>query len=106
MRSDGIFLLPAKIAGKEVRIKTAVVQSDIPFLLSQKAMKTDGVRMDLENDTVNIFGKEVTLNLTASGHYSAPIHRTRKELVTKVLNTGKEAAINKCNPQRENCRQP
>ena len=101
LRSDGEFCLPAEIAGKEVRIKTDVVQSDIPLLLSRNTMKTAGVKMDLENDTATIFGKEVTLNLTASGHYSVPINRTRKELVTKVLNTGKEAAINKCNPQQE-----
>ena len=101
LKSDGEFRLPAEIAGKEVRIKTYVVQSDIPLLLSRNTMKTAGVKMDLENDTATIFRKEVTLNLTASGHYSVPINRTRKELVTKVLNTGKEAAINKRNPQQE-----
>ena len=101
LRSDGEFCLPAEIAGKEVRIKTDVVQSDIPLLLSRKSMKTAGVKMDLENDTATIFGKEVTLNLTASGHYSVLINRSRKELVTKELNTRKEAAINKCNPQQE-----
>ena len=90
LRSDAEFCLPAEIAGKEVRIKTDVVQSDIPLLLSRNTMKTAGVKMDLENDTATIFGKEVTLNLTASGHYSVPINRSRKELVTKVLNTGKE----------------
>ena len=99
--SDGVFCLPAEIAGKEVRIKTDVVQSDILLLLSRNTMKTAGVKMDLENDSATIFAKEVTLNLTASGHYSVSINRTRKELVTKVLKTGKEAAINKCNPQQE-----
>ena len=64
-------------------------------------MKTAGVKMDLENDMATIFGKEVTLNLTASGHYSVPINRTRKEMVTKVLYTGKEATVNKCNTQQE-----
>ena len=101
LRSDGEFCLPAEIAGKEVRIKTDVVQSDIPLLLSRKSMKTAGVKMDLENEPATIFGKEVTLNLTASGHYSVSINRSRKELITKVLNTGKEATINKCNPQQE-----
>ena len=101
LRSDGEFLLPAEIAGKEVRIKSDVVKSDIPLLLSRKAMKTAGVKMDLENDTATILGKEVTLNLTASGNYSVPINRTRKEMVTKVLYTGKEAAVDKCNTQQE-----
>ena len=63
-------------------------------------MKTAGVKMDIENDTASIFGKEVTLNLTASGHYSFPIKGTRKVWVTKVLYKGKEAAVNKCNTQQ------
>ena len=57
--------------------------------------------MYLGNDTATIFRKEVTLNLTESGHYSVPINKTREELVTKVLYTGKEAAINKCNTKQE-----
>ena len=101
VRSEAEFCLPAQIAGKEVRIKTDVVQSDIPLILSRNTMKTAGVKMDLENDTATIFGKEVILNLTASGHYSVPINRTGKELVTKVFNTGKDAAIYKCNPKQE-----
>ena len=78
LRSDGEFCIPAEIAGKEVRIKIVVVQSDIPLLLSQNAMKPAGVKMDLENDTATIFGKEATLNITASGHNSVPVNRTRK----------------------------
>ena len=78
LRSEGEFCLPAEIAGKEVRIKTDVVQSEIPLLLSPNTMKTAGVKMDLQNDTANIPRKEVTLNLSASGHYSVPINRTRK----------------------------
>ena len=31
--------------------------------------------MDMENDTANIFGKDVALNLTTSGQYCSPIHR-------------------------------
>ena len=39
------------IVGKEVTIKTDVVESDIPLQLSRQAMKTAGVKMDLESDT-------------------------------------------------------
>ena len=78
LRSNGEFYIPAEIAGKKVRIKIVVVQSDIPLLLSQNAMKAAGIKMDLENDTATIFGKEETLNITSSGHYSVPVNRTRK----------------------------
>ena len=54
LKSRAEYCLPAVIAGKEVTIKTDVVGSDIPLLLSRTAMKRAGVKMDLENDCNNI----------------------------------------------------
>ena len=48
-------------------------------------MKTAGVKMDLENDTVNIFGKDIALNLINSGHYCIPIDRAEKITVAEVF---------------------
>ena len=69
LKSKGEYSLPAVTAGKKVMIKTDVVESDIPLLLSQTAVKKAPIKMDLENDTATIMGKEVALNLTTSGHY-------------------------------------
>ena len=85
MRSKGEYCLPAAIAGKDVMIRTDVVGSDIPLLLSRSAMKTAGVKMDMENDTANIFGKDVSLNLTTSGHYCIPIDRMEEIPVGEVF---------------------
>ena len=73
------------IAGKEVFIRTDVVDSDIPLLLSRRAMKTAGVKMDLESDTAMIFGKDVALNMTTSGHYCIPIDRAEKIPVEELF---------------------
>ena len=70
------YSLPAVIAGKEVTIKTDVVESDIPLLISRTAMKKAAIKMDLENDT--IMGKGAALNLTISGHYCIPIDKTEE----------------------------
>ena len=59
-------------------IKMDVVDSDISLLLSQSAMKKAGVKFDLENDSATVFGKDVALNLTTSGHYCIPIYRTEE----------------------------
>ena len=85
LKSKGEYHLPAILAGKEVTITTYVVESDIPLLLSRSAMKRAGVKMDLENDSANIFGKDVALNLTFSGHYCIPIDRTEKIAVDEVF---------------------
>ena len=65
--------IPATIAGKDVTISTDVVSSDIPLLLSKTAMKQAKMKLDLENDTANIFGVNVPLDHTTSGHYCLPI---------------------------------
>ena len=61
LRSKREYNLPAVMAGKEVTIKTDVVESDIPLLLLRQAMKTAGVKMDLESDTAQIFDKDIAL---------------------------------------------
>ena len=85
LKSQAEYCLPAVIAGKEVTIKTDVVRSDIPLLLSRSAMKKAGVKMDLENDSAKIFGEDIALNLTTSGHYCIPIDRTENIAVEEVL---------------------
>ena len=82
-KSKGEYSLPAVIAGKEVMIKTDVVESDIPLLLSRTAMKRAAIKMDLENDTATIMGKEVALNLT-SDHYCIPIDKSEEVPVESV----------------------
>ena len=77
LKSKGEYSLPAFMAGKAVTIKTDVVESDIPLLLSRGAMKKAAVKMDLENDTAIIMGNTVALNLTSSGHYCIQLIRTK-----------------------------
>ena len=64
---------PYVIAGTECEIKADVVKSDIPLLLSKDSMKTAKVKLDLENDSASIFGKDVQLQCTSYGHYCVPI---------------------------------
>lgn len=84
LKSEGAYEIPAVIAGRNITIKTDVVDSDIPLLLSRTAMKKAQIKMDLENDTAEIFGKEIALNFTSSGHYCVPIDRTEEVEVSSV----------------------
>lgn len=74
LKSQGAFDIPATLAGKKITIHTDVVTSDIPLLLSLKAMKKAKIKLNLENDSAEIFGKTVVLNHTSSGHYCLPIN--------------------------------
>ena len=67
--SEGKYFLPAEVAGKKVEIEADMVSSDIPLLLSKMAMKKASMKLNMENDTVIVYGKKVNLVTTISGHY-------------------------------------
>ena len=69
LKSKQCVQLPCRLGGKDVLITADVVESDIPLLLSLKAMKKAHVKLDLEKDEAEIFGKRVSLDYTSSGHY-------------------------------------
>ena len=72
-KSVAAYILPTVLAGHEVNIKTDVVESDLPLLLSLESMKKAKVKLDVENDSAEILGTTVPLNHTSSGHYCVPI---------------------------------
>ena len=78
--------IPCRIAGKDVTIGVDVVESAIPLLLSLKALKTANTKLNLEQDTAEIFGTEVPLNFTSSGHYCIPIDKRDEVTMEEVYN--------------------
>lgn len=73
LKSLRCFKIPITLAGRRVSIVTDVVSSDIPLLMSKEAMKKAQMKLDLVNDRAEIFGREVCLNHTSSGHYCVPV---------------------------------
>ena len=69
MKSLGCVEIPISLNGKNMFLKTEVVATDIPCLLSKKAMKIGRTKIDTENDTINIFGVDNDLITAQSGHY-------------------------------------
>lgn len=76
LRSKGIVNIPAQLAGKSVVIRSNVVSSDIPLLLSLDSMKRAGIILDTTQDKAEIFGESVNLSRTSSGHYCVSLRRT------------------------------
>ena len=79
--------LPADIADLKVRIKTDVVASDVPFLLSNKSLKAAKSTIDYVHDQLTMFGRCINLQHTSNGHYCIPL--TPKQMVAtgKFLST-------------------
>ena len=65
--------IPAYVANQRVTIKTSLVDNEIPLLLSRSAMKKAEMTVDFENDMATIYGTEVKLITSSSGHYCLPI---------------------------------
>ena len=61
------------LGGKKVIIQTDVAPSDIPLLLPFNAMKKAEIKFNLEQDCATIFGENVILHHTSSGHYCVPL---------------------------------
>ena len=72
--SEKRLLIPEKIAGKAVTIKIDIMNREIPLLLSKESMKCAGTIIDFLENEVNIFGKDVSLHFTSSGHYAIPLN--------------------------------
>lgn len=84
LKSLGEYIIPAHLAGKDVDIKTDVVDSDIPLLMSRTAMKKAGMKLDLTTDRAEIFGEPIDLNVTSSGHYCVPIDKVVDTPVSSI----------------------
>ncbi|KAG1681910.1 Retrovirus-related Pol polyprotein from transposon RE2 [Nymphon striatum] len=98
--------IPCAIAGVECEILADVVTSDIPLLLSKDSMKKAKMKLDLENDSASIFGKDVDLQCTSSGHYCIPIDQvkvdvniTASALISTQMTKDKTEVIEKLHKQ-------
>jgi hypothetical protein len=65
--------IPAKIGNTVCKIETEVVGAEIPLLLSKPSLKRAGTVLDMEKDTLKMFGQSVELELTSSGHYCVQV---------------------------------
>ena len=48
-------------------------------------MKAAELKIDFVNDRINIFGKDIHLHFTTSGHYAIPLNETNLNLKTSSL---------------------
>ena len=79
LESDGKYFLPVVVGEKNMEIEADVVSSDIPLLLSKKAMKKSGMVIDMRDDTVSVYGKKMKLVTTSVGHYCISLFKRRTQ---------------------------
>ena len=85
--------IPAYIGNRKVHIETEVVDKELPLLLSKEAMKKARMMIDFTNDSAQIFGFQINLEITSSGHYTIPLLKKRNFLNNNI-NQEEEKAFN------------
>ena len=71
--SKGRYIIPARVGDKVIKMEIDIVGSDIPLLISKKAMKKMKMVLDMNTDTATVFGSKIDLVTTTSGHYCLPL---------------------------------
>ena len=71
--SNGTVIFPCFLAGKNVRIKTEVVEADFPLLLGNSMLKRAGAVLFLREEKALIMNTNVKMRETNSGHFCLKI---------------------------------
>ena len=74
LKSLRTYIIPIEMGGKKLSLKTDVVDSEIPLLISKSSMKKARITINTDNDTAEILGNRVKLQSTSSGHYCVNIN--------------------------------
>ena len=67
---------PAKIGKNNIMLKTDVIDTDLPLLLSRSVMEKANVKIDFSNDTVSMLNQKVNIVFISIRHYPVPITKT------------------------------
>ena len=78
LKSLGSYIIPIEMAGKKLSLKTDVVDSEIPLLMSESSMKKAKITINTDNDTAEILGVRVKLQSTSSGYYCIPVSQRNR----------------------------
>ena len=72
---------PAILGDIDVMLKADVVKGELPLLLSRSCMKQANSELNFKDDTIEILGQTLNLQITRSGHYALPLGRNKQLIV-------------------------
>ena len=99
IKSMGQIIFPCNLAGKDIFIKTNILDSNILLLLSKQSIKTACFKHNLENDAAEIWGNNIVLDCTTSRHYCILLNINKLEECAFVKNKTIKDELIKINKQ-------
>ena len=85
LESLGKYYIPVVMAGWKTNISVDLIDSDIPLLLSRKAMEKAKMKIDFAERTVTAFGRTVPMQSTQSGHPILPIQPQTRDSLEQIF---------------------
>lgn len=86
LESASMYELPVTLLGRKMFIQTDVVDSPVPLLWSKKDMKAAGVKLDLQNDIIELFGEKIPMEFSSAGHICIPLRsEVESVFITSLL---------------------
>lgn len=85
LESLGKYYIPLVMAGWKINISVDLIDSDIPLLLSRKAMEKAKMKINFSERTVTAFGKTVSMQSTQSGHPILPIQPQTRDNLEQIF---------------------
>ena len=86
---------PCMVAGLNIKIRTEVVESDLPLLLSCEAMKQANVVWDFGRQQATFLGRKIQLDVTSCGHHCIPVKQVSATNICYLTLTGDEPDVTK-----------
>ena len=74
--SSRLVHIPVYIGSSSATLSAHVVSCNVPLLLSRNSLKKANATLDFTEDSLKIFGENISLTITKSGHYCLPLSRT------------------------------
>ena len=84
---------PAKIGRVDCFIESEIVDCEIPLLLSKPSLKRAQTVLDLSNDKASMFGQQIEVYSTSSGHYCIDIIGENKQADCEIGSGSEEVLI-------------
>ena len=75
VKSEVMVTIPVCIIGTKCRIKVAVINNELPLLLSIESMKKGSVKLNFGDESIECLGKITKMKTTSSGHVILPLTR-------------------------------
>ena len=79
-KSKGLVTFPCHLAGKNINMRSEVVEAEFPLLLGNSMLKKAGAVLHLAESKAVLMGNEVPMRETTSGHFTLKISSPNADL--------------------------